>query len=514
MVRGPPPLHCGFMGRFKDSVHEVLGQLFRHSDIDRVLGSDDLDLPQTPVKAATRVSAPSKRGAGKKAPAAITETLGDSLIDAVPVAPSALADAAAPPKSNKGRSRSGKSSAAIRPVAGPTPREPGASEGEIARVGPANLDPMASVVRAPIRLEKRVASPQTQTRSKTRAARQGKTAALKPVPELRPLPAPEGVGAPPEALAKLPNLKDELSLRLKGEMALAEDDPPRKAAIAALLRHTDRGRIELPPLPASARRLREAKARTDDDALVAVIRGDPAIAGRVVRLANAPFFAGVMPVTTLPMALARVGLHQCRTVAVAAAYESALLPGVAQAPLVELQRRGAATGAAAEALASAAEVDPDLAALAGLLHDAGQIVARRALVPAVAGLPEREVARLALAHHLMLGVMLAQHWDLPSEVTAAIGWHHHPESAPAEGRRLTWLIHVASTLADRALAHGRSRMWQDFLAARGLGDAASDGVESVQCDDLVSAWPGKADAALFHAAVRTTLMRTASADIG
>ena len=53
-----------------------------------------------------------------------------------------------------------------------------------------------------------------------------------------------------------------------------------------------------------------------------MIKGDPALAGKVVKTANSPFYMAAIPVNSLPRAVTRIGMEETRRICLAAAVAS------------------------------------------------------------------------------------------------------------------------------------------------------------------------------------------------
>lgn len=90
-------------------------------------------------------------------------------------------------------------------------------------------------------------------------------------------------------------------------------------------------------------------------------------------------------------------------------------------------RRGLFAAEIARALAPVYRVDSSEAYTAGLLHDFGEILAFAALdeiaVQGAMRLTRKRCRDIAEQHHVELGVLLAERWDLPESVIAAIEGH-------------------------------------------------------------------------------------------
>jgi len=179
-------------------------------------------------------------------------------------------------------------------------------------------------------------------------------------------------------------------------------------------------------------------------------RTDPAIAGKLVQLANSALFGLRTPVSTLGAAVIRLGFQTSRKVIAAAL----MRPLMASAREKSLWLHSMEVADLAEQIAERIEaVDGDEAYLSGLLHDAGALVISR--------LPLYDVARLhGLEHggcppvyaenlilrqdHAEIGAKLAEYWKLPAHMSEAIRYHHRPEKA---GSPLARLLYVAEFLS-------------------------------------------------------------------
>ena len=117
--------------------------------------------------------------------------------------------------------------------------------------------------------------------------------------------------------------------------------------------------------------------------------------------------------------------------------------------------------------------DPDKAYLAGLLHDLGIVVNslayaeeyRAALASAMqSGRPlvEQEKETLGFTHSES-GVILANSWQLPTEIAEAIEWHHAIEGEPS-GNPLIAITHLGDLLCRvRNLGYGYEE-WRAIVA--------------------------------------------------
>lgn len=194
--------------------------------------------------------------------------------------------------------------------------------------------------------------------------------------------------------------------------------------------------------------LRNSRAGLAD--VVGAASLDPAIAGRVMSLANSALFGSRTPIASLAKAIGRLGFSTAQKVITSAA----LYPVFSSPKLQEAWQHSQEMADLSEQLACrAGTIDPAEAFLAGLLHDVGRI--------ALLSIPLYDSARLqGLVHggcprvyaenlilrteHAALGAQIATGWRLPDTMVSAIRHHHRPEKAESP---LANLLYVAEFLA-------------------------------------------------------------------
>lgn len=192
----------------------------------------------------------------------------------------------------------------------------------------------------------------------------------------------------------------------------------------------------LPPLPVLAQEI--LMTVIDDYAdlatLTAKISREPSIAGRVVGIANSALFTGMRPVLSIEGAVVRLGLQRVRMLAMSALLAEQFDPR--RCPPFKPARywyHAISTANCASRLARFdPELDPDIAYLAGLLHNIGVLllanVAPQPLAEALAErekAPERPLAELLRERlntdHREAGRQLLASWGLPDQIAATAG---------------------------------------------------------------------------------------------
>jgi putative nucleotidyltransferase with HDIG domain len=190
------------------------------------------------------------------------------------------------------------------------------------------------------------------------------------------------------------------------------------------------------------------------------ISNDAALTARLLRIANSPAFGQRGKIADISRAITVLGIRQVRdlTVGLAAVRSFA---GISN-ELVSMEsfwRHSLLCAVAAGHIASRRRGNRgDSPFVAGLLHDIGQLVifnrvpelARKALSLSLddhddQGLYLCERALMGFDHQIV-GVVLAQRWDLPRSLQECIEFHHEPHRAQAHPTEVA-TIHIANSVA-------------------------------------------------------------------
>jgi putative nucleotidyltransferase with HDIG domain len=212
----------------------------------------------------------------------------------------------------------------------------------------------------------------------------------------------------------------------------------------------------LPPFPSIVLQLLD-RLRDEDsslDVLVRLARNDPVIASNILASANHIRRLRLQSDLSDPFAAASlIGLNRVRNIVVAAGMHQFLEKGKGGAFLF---RHSQAVAIVAQELAALSGVSSEMAYVAGILHDIGQlcfhILDEQAFREAYemssvdGNLIEREVDAFGL-DHCRMGALLAEHWELPEKFVSVILTHHDEMTVTS---KLQATICLAETLA-RAL---------------------------------------------------------------
>lgn len=221
------------------------------------------------------------------------------------------------------------------------------------------------------------------------------------------------------------------------------------------------------------------------DEVLASLHGEPALAARVLKVANSPFYRLAGTIGTLDRAIQVLGLDAVRGICAACCMDRVPLARGPGAPdPLRFRLHSLATAIVAQQLARAlAPARQSEAFIAGLLHDIGVVLLARlrpqALVD-IAGLPAstppaevlRQERERTGQSHADCAALLATAWSLPPWLVAALAGHHDPltaEGAPT----VAALVQAADTLAHRA-GYGLSATCATAEGRPGLGVGADD----------------------------------------
>lgn len=217
----------------------------------------------------------------------------------------------------------------------------------------------------------------------------------------------------------------------------------------------------LPALPAVVAKVLQTFQQEDPDIdqLAGEIAHDQALATRVLRLANSPFYGLQTRVGTLHDAITVLGFRNVRAavagIAVMRCFADDQLPGF---DMAAFWNHATATALASRAIARIAHQPEELAFTAGLVHDIGVLVllttvpADMAKVLAYAGQRDcslREAERDVLGiDHTVVGEALLRHWHFPEAICEAVLGHHDSSDIG----RLADVVHVADVVVHAMAA--------------------------------------------------------------
>ena len=234
----------------------------------------------------------------------------------------------------------------------------------------------------------------------------------------------------------------------------------------------------VPPVPAVAQRLLAIVDREDVTAREVgdLVKMDPSFAAELLRFANSALFSLSREVKSLPHAVLMVGTDRVKTMATMVVLNRMVRAPARAAVLLKVWVHSLIAAIIAEEAARIVKFDSDAAYTAGLLHNLGTLglmsaypdeYSRMMEVSDDFGFDLLETERdLFEIDHCAAGAYMAQDWNFPDEIAAAIATHH---DQPVNGEiSLDNLIKVSWRLADAlgfaAFSAQERWTWEELVA--------------------------------------------------
>jgi len=217
---------------------------------------------------------------------------------------------------------------------------------------------------------------------------------------------------------------------------------------------------DLPPMPDVILKIQRLLADPNSDVkqIVEYIETDQAIAAKVLKMANSPFYGMIGKVSSIQHAAVILGFKTLGEVTTIAGFSSLMgkkLPGYGYNS-DELWRHSLVVALASKIIAE--KIKPELtyeALTAGLIHDIGKLI----LDPYV--LEKRETFNNLLQggnqpffqaekqilgfDHAEIAFEICNFWEFPERLTLSIKYHHYPSRS--NGNEMAFILHLADYIA-------------------------------------------------------------------
>jgi HD-like signal output (HDOD) protein len=198
--------------------------------------------------------------------------------------------------------------------------------------------------------------------------------------------------------------------------------------VTMLARELSLGKVDLPSFPDVAQRVRKALQDADvsADKIVRIVGAEPALAARLLQLANsAAINSSGRKITDLRVAIARIGLNLVRSSSIAFALSQLTKSEdlrVAREPLRTLWQRSALVAAMASVVAKRlTKLNPDTAALAGMLHGMGKLYILVNAVKHPKLFADTEAYKsIEQLWHANIAKALLENWEIAADVVDAV----------------------------------------------------------------------------------------------
>ena len=231
-------------------------------------------------------------------------------------------------------------------------------------------------------------------------------------------------------------------------------------------------KIYLPTLPTLALEallvINDAGSSAAD--LEKVISNDAALTARLIRFANSPLYRGVHPVTSIKLAITRIGFQRVKNAVYAVSMKE-----VFRTPIKVIEQRmerlwahSVKVGAHAAMLAKKHRtLDPDTALVAGLVHDIGYIplLIKACEYEKLTENPDY-LDRLLLKLHPQVGGSIVKLWKFDPQIISVIAQHEDLNRNPGTTAvDYVDLIQVANILAHEGTDHPLAQIERDSVKA-------------------------------------------------
>ncbi|PHS68907.1 MAG: phosphohydrolase [Methylophaga sp.] len=197
------------------------------------------------------------------------------------------------------------------------------------------------------------------------------------------------------------------------------------------------------------------------DDISAVINTDPALATRLLKVVNSPFYGFPSQISTISRAITIIGTRELIHLVLATSVINAF-SGIPSSliNMTEFWRHSLATAVAAKYLAKACgHRATEQFFIAGLLHNIGSLILYQS-VPELAreainssqfgnGVIYEAEQRVLGFNHTHVGQELIKAWRLPKSLEEAARYHHDPSSAEEFAVEVA-VVHIADILCSAA----------------------------------------------------------------
>jgi len=185
-----------------------------------------------------------------------------------------------------------------------------------------------------------------------------------------------------------------------------------------------------------------------------IVENDPAIAAKIMSVANSAFYGYKVPAKSLESAVLRIGFNSVRSIALGISLLTVMGNGKAHKTLdyQRLFNHSVSVGFVAGMLIKEFRLEfSEEILINGILHDIGFLILNRyfpkkymkVLDEFKLGTPLLDAEKKVLEfNHAEIGQWLAVKWKLPNTVSDTIRYHHQPSGAKRFQKRIA-VIHIA-----------------------------------------------------------------------
>jgi HD-like signal output (HDOD) protein len=257
-------------------------------------------------------------------------------------------------------------------------------------------------------------------------------------------------------------------------------DEATRQFVLQLAMDLEKGEFDLPPFPDTAVRVRECirDPASDNQSLAAIVATEPALAARLMRMANSAMVRrGPIEVTDIPTAISRIGMDMVQNAATSFAAREAFKAPPGSVCIGELKKlRSTSVKVAVISYLLAKHVGsirkPDEAMLAGLLSSVGKfyIFVKASDHPDLFTSGE-ELERLIAQWHTGVARAIVESWQFPESIALAVDEQEVKERDRIGSADLSDLLFVANLIARAGIKAAQLLDGLDALARMGMDSA-------------------------------------------
>ena len=223
---------------------------------------------------------------------------------------------------------------------------------------------------------------------------------------------------------------------------------------------------ELPTLPTIATAIMEKTMEDNVNArqIAEMVEKDQALALKVLKVANSPFYRRIKEISTIRGAVVLLGFNVLKSIVLSISVINLFNAKQRHAlDFYKFWQHSIACAVCAKSIA--AKVLPDSAEdafVAGLLHDLGKVISDQLIckhgeyaeVIEAMSRPAADIIdieqELVGIDHASIGKYLMERWNLPGHLSKAVGYHHSliDITDDIQTKRLCSIIHVADMIAN------------------------------------------------------------------
>jgi diguanylate cyclase (GGDEF)-like protein len=252
-----------------------------------------------------------------------------------------------------------------------------------------------------------------------------------------------------------------------------------------------RGDIRLPSPPAVAMRIIRAfkKENVSAEELVRIVASDPALAARVLRLANSPLYTRSGKIESIKKAVAVLGTRVLKNIALSFVFVDGISSSWGGSFDFESLWRRSITAAACACIVSQlfGRSDEDVF-MSALLQDIGEAILALHTPEKYRGLrngadPESQIIAEREAFgtdHQEIGHRVLTEWELPSDLCDLVRCHHSIESAGEGLREKLRVLDPANALSSILHGNNTGQNFERFTTClRGVHPSSTEEIERI-----------------------------------